>query len=301
MRFDYLAPESIGEAIAALSRFRGSARIIAGGTDLINLIRTKAIRPHCLVDIGNIPGLDVLKYDPGGTLTIGALATIRSLELSAAVRDRHAVIAQAARQLGSMAIRNVGTIGGNLCHASPAADMVPCLIALGATAKITGPGGERAVPVEDFFVGPGRTVLEVNEVLVGVRVPAMASQSRALYLKHAIRGAADLAIVGVAAMARLERGSLCGVRIALGAVAPTPMRAKIAEKVLEGKRPDDALIVEAAQLASAECRPITDVRASAEYRKEIVKILTRWSIKQVIGAPGPEYEWPTAAMERVAK
>jgi carbon-monoxide dehydrogenase medium subunit len=290
VRFDYLAPESIGEAITALSRFRGSARIIAGGTDLINLIRTKAIRPYCLVDIGNIPGLDVLKYDPRGTLTIGALATIRSLELSAAVRDRHAIIAQAAGQMGSMAIRNVGTLGGNLCHASPAADTAPCLIALDAMVKIAGPAGERTVRAENFFTRPGQTVLEEGEVLVEVRVPAMAPQSKAIYLKHAIRGAADLAIVGVAVTAGLNDGCFRGVRIALGAVAPTPMRAKIAEKVLEGKKLGDAVIAEAARAASAECRPITDVRASADYRREMVQVLTQRALKQVVDGRRSEDE-----------
>ena len=295
MRFDYLAPESIGEAIAALSRFRGSARIIAGGTDLINLIRTRAIRPHCLVDIGNISGLDALEYDGEETVSIGALATLRSLEMSASIKAGHAVIAQAAGQIGSMAIRNVGTLGGNLCNASPAADTAPCLIALGARVKIVGLAGERSVAVEKFFTGPGQTVLQEGEILVRVQVPAMAPQSQAVYLKHAIRGAADLAIVGVAIAAGLDDGCFRGVRIALGAVAPTPMRAQIAEKVLDGKTLDDAVIAEVAEAAAAECRPITDVRASADYRREMVKVLTRRALKQVAQEPARDDQHTRAA------
>lgn len=296
MRFDYSAPLTIHEAISVLSRRDGNAKIIAGGTDLINLIRTKIIRPDCIVDIGNIAGLDALSYDDKGTLSIGALVTIRSLEMSAKVKERHAVISQACGQLGSIAIRNVGTVGGNLCHASPAADTAPSLMALGATVKVAGPAGERTVSLEDFFTGPGRTVLGRGEMLVGVQVPAMPRHSDAIYLKHAIRGAADLAIVGVAVMARMDDGCLRGVRIVLGAVAPTPMRARIAERLVEGKKLDDTLIAGAAQAASAECRPITDVRASDYYRREMVKVLTQWAIKQLIANARGENEQATAVM-----
>jgi carbon-monoxide dehydrogenase medium subunit len=296
VRFDYLAPLTVQEAISVLSRHDGNAKIIAGGTDLINLIRTKMIRPNCVVDIGNIAGLDSLEYDDEGTLSIGALATIRSVEMSATVKERHAVIGQAAGQLGSMAIRNVGTVGGNLCHASPAADTAPSLMALDATVKVAGPAGERTISLEDFFAGPGQTVLGRDEMLVEVQVPAMPRNSEAIYLKHAIRGAADLAIVGVAVMASMDDGCLRGIRIALGAVAPTPMRARIAERFVEGRKLDDALIAEAAQAASAECRPITDARAAAHYRREMVKVLTQRAIKQLTANARGENKQATAAM-----
>jgi carbon-monoxide dehydrogenase medium subunit len=160
--------------------------------------------------------------------------------------------------------------------------MAPSLLALGAKAKIVGPAGERSVALDDFFAGPGRTVLANDEMLVEIQVPAMPPQAKAVYLKHAIRGAADLAIVGVAVMASLDDGCCRNVKIALGAVAPTPMRARGAESILEGKMLNDALIENAARAASEECRPITDVRASADYRREMVKVLTRWAIKRVI-------------------
>ena len=282
LRFDYLEPRTVEEAVALLSRYGGTAKLIAGGTDLLNAIRSKLLAPQHVVDIGSIPGLDSFTYDDHGTLSIGALATLRAVETSAQVKNHHTIISEAAGQIGSIAIRNVGTIAGNLCHASPAADMAPSLLALGAKAKIVGPAGERTVALDDFFAGPGRTVLAHDELLVEIEVPAMPPQAKAVYLKHAIRGAADLSIVGVAVMASLEDGCCRNVKIALGAVAPTPMRARNSENVLEGKTLNHALIENAGRAASDECRPITDVRASADYRREMVKVLTQWAIKRVI-------------------
>jgi aerobic carbon-monoxide dehydrogenase medium subunit len=283
MRFQYLQPLTLQEATSLLAEKDGEAKVIAGGTDLINLIRTKTIRPRFVVDIGRIPGLGHVQYDTDGALSIGALATIRDLETSHEVKQRHPVIAQAAAQLGSIAIRNVATIGGNLCHASPAADTAPALITLGATLKIVGPAGERTVALEDFFTGPGRTILQRGEILAEVCVPPMQPDSKGVYLKHASRGAADLAIVGVAAVGAMDRGVCRNVKIALGAVAPMPMRAREAERVLDEKEINDALIEQAAKAAATESRPINDVRASADYRNEMVKVLTRWAIGRVIG------------------
>ena len=279
MGFDYLEPQTIQEAVSLLTKYDVKAKVIAGGTDLTNLIRTKMIRAEYVVDIEHVPGLDYVRYDDKGALTIGALTTIRALELSAELKEHHPVISQAAGQLGSMAIRNMGTIGGNLCHASPAADTAPSLIGLGATVKIVGPAGKRIVALEDFFTGPGQTVLQRGEMAVEIQVPSMPRHTQGVYLKHSIRGTADLAIVGVAVIATLDGERCQNVKIVLGAVAPTPMRARNAEEVLEGKEIDDALIENAAQAAADESRPITDVRASADYRKEMVKVFTRWAIK----------------------
>jgi carbon-monoxide dehydrogenase medium subunit len=283
MRFQYLQPLTLQEATSLLAEYDGEAKVIAGGTDLINMIRTKVIRPRYVVDIGRIPGLQHVRYDADGALFIGTLATLRTLEISNDIKRRHPVIAQAAAQLGSVAIRNVGTIGGNLCHASPAADTAPSLLALGATVKIVGPAGERTVALEDLFTGPGRTVLQRGEILAELRVPPMPSLSSAVYLKHAIRGAADLAIVGVAVVATMDRGVWRHVKIALGAVAPTPIRARNAETLLEGEEINDALIEQAAEAATADSRPITDVRASADYRREMVKVFTQSAIRRISG------------------
>lgn len=282
MRFQYLEPTSIEEAISILSEYDGKAKIIAGGTDLLVQIRNKTIRPEYLVDISRIPKLDY-KEENGG-LRIGALTTIRALEKSAELHQRYPVISQAAGQLGSVAIRNMGTLGGNLCNAAPSAETAPALIGLSARAKIVSPDGERVVPLENFFVGPGETVLKKGELLVEIQVPPMLPDTKAVYLKHAIRGTIDLAIVGVAAIVTLEPGSnICkDIKLVLGAVAPTPMRARQAEEIIRGKKIDDALIDKCAQVASDESRPITDVRASQWYRKEMVKVLTRRAIKEAI-------------------
>ena len=282
MQFDYLEPQTIEEAVSLLAKFDRESKVIAGGTDLLNLIRAKTIRPKYVVDIARIPGLDHVKYNTAGTLSIGALATIRELEMSAPVKERHPVISQAAGQLGSVAIRNVGTVGGNLCHASPAADTAPALIALGARAKIVGPAGNRTAALENFFTGPGRTILERGEILTEIQVPAAVPDTKGIYFKHAIRGASDLAIVGVAVVANFDARRCRHLRVALGAVAPTPMRATGAERLVEGRDPDRGLIEMAARAAADESRPITDVRGSADYRREIVKVLVRAAIRSVL-------------------
>jgi len=282
MQFQYLEPTSTEEAISILSGYDGKAKIIAGGTDLLVQMRNKTIRPEYLVDIGRIPGLDYIKEGNNG-LRIGALTTIRALEKSDELHQGYPVISQAAGQLGSVAIRNMGTLGGNLCNAAPSAETAPALIGLSARAKIVGPDGERVVPLEDFFVGPGATGLKKGELLVEIQVPPMPPDTKAAYLKHAIRGSIDLAIVGVAAIVTLERGNVCkDIKLVLGAVAPTPMRARKAEEIIKGKKIDDALIDKCAQVASDESRPITDVRASYWYRKEMVKVFTRRAIKEAI-------------------
>ncbi len=282
MRFNYLEPATIEEAVSLLSKYDGKAKAMAGGTDLLVQIRSKAIKPEYVVDIGCIPGLDYINYDEKQGLRIGALTTIRAIEKSAKLRQIYPAISQAAGLLGSVAIRNVATIGGNLCNAAPSADTAPALIGLSAKATIVGPGGERVVPLEDFFTGPGGTVFKTGELLVEIQVPVPPPDTKGVYLKHS-RTAVDLAVVGVAVIMVLEPGGVCkDIKIVLGAVAPTPLRAKKAEGVLRGGKIESALIEEAAQVAAGEAQPISDVRASAEYRREIVKVLTRRAIKQMI-------------------
>ena len=245
-------------------------------------IRGKAVKPEYVIDIGYIPKLDYINYDEKQGLKIGALTTIRAIEKSDKLRQLYPVISQAAGLLGSVAIRNVATIGGNLCNAAPSADTAPPLIGLSAKARVAGPGGERLVSLEDFFTGPGETVLKDGELLLEIQVPVPPSDTRGVYLKHS-RSAVDLATVGVAVIITLESGGTCrDVKIVLGAVAPTPMRAKKAEEMLRGKKIEPALIEEVAQVTSGEAQPITDVRASAEYRKEMVKVFTRRAIEQII-------------------
>lgn len=284
MRFEYIKAKTVKQAISLLSKYDGKAKLIAGGTDLVTQMRQKEIRPQYVIDISGIPGLNNIDYDNKHGLTIGALTTIRALEMSAELQRRYPIISQAASQMGSIAIRNMGTIGGNLCNAAPSAETAPSLIGLRAKAKIAGPNGERTVPLEDFFTGPGSTVLETGELLVELQVPKTSPGTRGIYFKHSIRGTVDLAIVGVAVIVTMDTASdICrDASIVLGAVAPTPMRARSAEDIIRGKKINDALINKSAQAASDEARPISDVRASAQYRKDMVKVFTRRALQEAI-------------------
>ena len=282
MRYEYMTPVTIEEAIGLLAEHNGKAKVIAGGTDLFLQVRNKTKKPEYVIDISGIPTLDYIKYDKKQGLSIGALTTIRDVEKSTELLQKYPVLCQAAGRLGSVAIRNVGTIGGNLCNASPSAENAPALIGLSAKIKIAGPNDERVVPIEDFFVGPGQTVLKNDEVMTEIQVPVPAPNTVGVYLKHAIRGSIDLAIVGVAVIAELD-GKFCrDIKIVLGAVGPTPMRAQEAEGILKGNKIDNAVIEKCAQAASEESRPITDVRASAEYRKEMVKVVVRNGINEAV-------------------
>ena len=284
MRFEYLKPATTEEAISLLSKYNGKAKLIAGGTDLVTQMRQKQLRPQYVVDITGISGLDHIDYDDKQGLRIGALTPIRSLEMSAELQQRYPAISQAASQLGSVAIRNVATLGGNLCNAAPSAETAPSFIALSVKARIAGPDGERIVSLEDFFTGPGSTVLKTGDLLVEIQVPPPSPQTKGVYLKHGIRGAIDLAIVGVAVILTMDaKSEVCqDINIVLGAVAPTPMRARNAEEMIRGKRIDEALISKSAQAASEESRPISDVRASAQYRKEMVAVFTRRALREAI-------------------
>lgn len=282
MRFEYLEPTTINEAVSLLNQYGNKARVIAGGTDLLVQIRNKTIQPEYVIDIERITGLDYIKYDAHQGLRIGALTTIRTLERSTELHQRYPVISQAASQLGSVAIRNVATLGGNICNAVPSADLVPALIGLSSRAKIIGPAGEREAPLEDFFTGPGSTILRTGELLIEIQVPIPLPNTTGVYLKYGIRGTIDLAIVGVATIVTsVPETKVCrDIKIVLGAVAPTPIRARNAEDIIRGKKIEESLIEKVAQAASDEAHPISDVRASAKYRKEIVKVLTLRAIKE---------------------
>jgi len=285
MRFELIEPVTIQEAISSLVKYAGKAKVVAGGTDLLVQMRQKAVTPEYVVDVTNIPGLDYIKYDKKEGLKIGALTTISSIENSKELLKKYSIISKAAGHLGSPAIRNLGTVGGNLCNASPSAEMAPALIGLSARARIIGPDGERLVLLEDFFTGPGKTVLKNGELLAEIQLPVPSPNTKGIYFRHAIRRSHDLAIVNVAIIIDFEpRKKICkDIKIVLGAVAPTPMRARNAEGVLRGKKMEDGLIQESADLASTEAKPITDVRATAWYRKEMVKVFTRQALNEIKG------------------
>jgi carbon-monoxide dehydrogenase medium subunit len=273
------------EAISLLAKYEEEAKVIAGGTDLVVQMRKGSVSPRYVVDINGIPGLDTMRYDPEEGLTIGALTTLRALEKSAELQQRYSLIPLAASKLGSVAIRNVATVGGNLCNAMPIADTAQALLALSAKVRIVGPEGDRLISLEDFLVDHGKTSLKTGELLREIHVPVPLPNTKGLYLKHTIRGSIDLAIVNVAVAITLEPGDrVCkDIRIVLGSVAPTPIRARKAEETVKGKRMDDALIDEAAQLASEEAHPRPgSIRASAQYKKEMVRVLAGQLMREAV-------------------
>lgn len=283
--FQYLAPTTLSEVISLLAKYKDEAKVIAGGTDLVVQMRKRTVMPQYIVDITGIPGLDYIRYDAKQGLTIGALTTIRALEKSTDLWQMYPILSQAACKLGSVAIRNVATVGGNLCNAMPIADTAQALLALSAKVRILGPEGERIIPLEDFFTGVGKTSLKIGELLVEIQVPVPLPNMKGLYLKHLTRGAIDLPIVNVTVLITLEpEDKVCkDIRIVLGSVASTPIRARKAEEIMRGKRFDEDLINRTAQAASDEAHPRPgSIRASVEYKKEMIKVFTRQIIKEVV-------------------
>lgn len=274
-RFDLLLPQSLDDCLKLLAQHGAQARPVAGGTDLLPQMKTGVTRPRVVVDLSGIERLRQIQADNGQGLRIGAAATAREIEQSAAVRGAYRSIAESGALVGSIQVRNLATVGGNLCNAAPSADMAPPLVALEAQAVIAGPRGERRVPMVDFFTGVRKTVLAPDEVLVEIAVPAPGPGSGGQYLRHTPRRELDIAVVGVASQLTLAGGRCTRARIALASVAPTPVRATAAERALEGQAITPALIERAATLAVEAARPISDQRGSVEFRKHLVRVLTR--------------------------
>ncbi len=281
-RFEYFEPATLAEAVALLGRCNGKASLLAGGTDLLVEIKEHIRRPDYVINIKQIPGMEELSYDAKAGLRFGALVTSRAIEISPAVQEKYPGLAQAVRELGSIQVRNRATVVGNICRASPSADTLPPLIADGASARIYGPEGERIVVLEEFFTGPGETVLKPDELVTEITIPPPPARTGRIYIKHGRRKAMELATVGVAISLTLEGDTCREVRIALGAVAPTPIRARRAESLLRNQVIDEHLIEQAARTAMGEARPIGNVRASAEYRRRMVEVLTRRAITQAV-------------------
>jgi carbon-monoxide dehydrogenase medium subunit len=283
-KFDYVKPKTLAEASAFMVEHDGEARLYAGGTDVLVLIRGGFITtPQYIVDIKEIPSLRDISFDETAGLTIGAAATLNAVASSPIIRKRFGLLAEAAETVGSYQVRNRATIGGNICNASPSADTVPALLVLGAMAWVFGGGEEKAVPLDTFFTGPGKTMLGPGNILTSIQVPLPPAGSAHRYLKLGRVRAADLALVGVAVLGFPQAGnpSGYGFRIALGAVAPTPIRAPEAEAVL-AESVDDEAVEKAALAAMRTAKPISDVRANAEYRSAMVRVLTRRGIQEVL-------------------
>jgi len=267
-----------------MNQYGQRAKVMAGGTDLIPQMKNGELRPEAVLSLHQIEDLMEIQDVEEAGLRLGALCRIADIERSRLIQERYPVLSQAASVLGSIEIRNRATVGGNLCNAAPSADMAPSLLALGARAIIASGKGERVVPLEDFFVGPGETVLGMDEILIRVEIPPMKPGSAGEYIKLGIRKAMDIAVVGVAAVLAFgpTEGICAEARLALGAVSPTPMRAKKAEKGLMGKKIDDGVMELAAKTASEEASPLSDIRASQDYRRGMVRVLTRRAIERAV-------------------
>ncbi len=287
-KFEFSSPSSLAEALELLLKHGARAKLIAGGTDLLVQMKAKSTTPALVISLLKIPKLSEIGPEGKGC-KIGALAKHAQIGDAPILQERWGVLASAARKVGSPQIRNWGTIGGNLCNASPAADTAPPLLVLEAEVILVGPRGERRLPLESFFIGPGLTALAQDEILKEILIPEAPGPSGWAYLKLGRRKSLDLALTSVAVWLTADpRTKVCHrARMALGAVAPTPMRAKETEKFLEGKILDERVILEAGEKAGMECGPISDIRASAEYRRETVKILVQRAIKKSLGEAIP--------------
>jgi len=277
--FEYFAPRSLAEATEVLAKYQGEARTVAGGTDLLLKMKAGRLSPKAIVNIKRIPELRGLAFN--SHLTLGALTTLEEIKQSSIIRERYPALSDAAATMASVQIRNLATVGGNLCNAAPSADLAPILIALNAAARLAGIKGERRIPLEDFFTGPGTTVLAPGELLVSLEVPPPAGLS--LYLKHSPREHMDIAVVGVGLALQFQDGRCDSARVVLGAVAPVPLRARRAEAELTGSPLTPERIDRAAKVAAEESRPIDDVRGSAWYRRRMVDVLTRRGLTALAG------------------
>ncbi len=276
-RFEYLAPRSLKEALQILSD-RPEAIPLAGGTDLLVRVKEGSRSVETLLSLKRVP--ELRQYAHNGTLILGSTVTVGRIAADPRIQQAYTALAVGAGLIGSVQIRNVATVGGNLCNASPSADTAPPLLVLGAQAVIAGAQGERTIPLEEFFEEPGRTALQAGELLTAITLPQPAQRSGSFYLRHTPRARMDLAVVGVAAAVTVEAdGSIVDARLALGAAAPVPLRARQAEALLAGQVLTDELWREVGATAAREAEPIDDQRASAEYRRHLVDVLTRRALR----------------------
>jgi carbon-monoxide dehydrogenase medium subunit len=279
-RFEYIAPLTLEEACRLLKEKGSDARVMAGGTDLLLKMRHRLLEPKTVIGLKKIPSLQKIILQKGKGLTIGAGALLSEVAAHPGIRRFFPAVAYAAWETANVQVRNMGTLVGNLCNAAPSADNAPTLLVLEAEVLIMGTGGERRIPITRFFKGPGATVLESGEIVTAVHVPWPLPQSGMSYQHISARGKVDISAVGVAALVVMEDDMCREARIALGAVAPVPMRAPEAERTVSGRPFSDETVKAAAQAAGKECSPISDVRASAEWRRQMVVVLTERALRE---------------------
>ena len=279
--FDYAAPDSLAEAVQLLSTHSG-AMPFAGGTDLLVQLRSGGRETGLVIDVKRISELNELSCHRTGGLKLGAAVPCCRVYENAAVRKAYPALAEVASLIGGVQIQSRASIGGNLCNATPSADSVPVLIVLQAECRIAGPAGAREIDVEDFCTGPGRNVLQPGELLVSLQLPPPQPHSGAHYLRFTPRNEMDIAVAGAAAAVVIEKGAFRWARIALAAVAPTPLLVREAGEWLVGKPVNAESIHAAAEIARDAAKPITDMRGTAEFRRHLCGVLTRRALEAAV-------------------
>ena len=282
--FEYRTPKSLKEVHANLKEFGSDAKLVAGGTALIIMMKQRLVRPSCLISLRSVRGLNGIELQNGG-LRIGGLATHRQLETSPLIRRRLRMLAETYHHVATLRVRNMATVGGGLAHADPNQDPPPSLIALGATLKATSANGSRVIPMDEFFKDYYETVLNPDEVITEVMVPKLPPNSGAAYIKFLPRTADDYATVSAAAVLTLDKSNktIADVRIALGSVGVTPIRATAAEAVLRGQPLKTEAFAEAGEKAKEAVDPISDFRGSAGYKKDMAAVFVRRALEKALG------------------
>jgi carbon-monoxide dehydrogenase medium subunit len=283
--FEYRTPKSLKEVHADLRKFGTDAKLIAGGTALVIMMKQRLVRPSCLISLRAVRGLNGIAEKDGG-IKIGGLVTHREVETSSLVRRRVPLVAETYRHVATISVRNMATVGGGLAHADPNQDPPPTLIALGATVKVSSADGSRVIPIEEFFTDYYETVLKPEEIITEIYVPKLPAISGAAFLKFLPRTADDYATVSAAAAVTLDRSkkTFADVRIALGSVGTTPIRAREAEAVLRGQPVKPDALREAAEKAKAAVDPISDFRGSSAYKKEMAGVFVRRALEKALAS-----------------
>jgi carbon-monoxide dehydrogenase medium subunit len=289
--FSYIAPKSINEAISLLGSRNGNARFLSGGTDLLVQLREGRRTASLVIDIKNIPELTQIVFDSMTGLRIGAATACHDICSNPSVQKHYPGLIDGIHLIGGVQIQNRASVGGNLCNASPAADSIPALIVHAAQCNITGPNGSRTLPVEEFCIAPGKNALQPNELLTSINVSTPKENFGASYLRFIPRNEMDIAVVGAGASVVLDdtKKHFVSARIALGAVAPTPLLASDAGAFLAGKAITHANVKEAARIAQTIAKPITDLRGTAEHRKHLVAVLVERTLDKAIERAGGQY------------
>ena len=281
--FTYHAPESLGEVCSLLAQLGDKATVLAGGTDVLHKMKQWKLTPEHLVSLKHLDELREVRYEPGRGVVIGALVTQNGIYTSPLLQERYLSVSQAAHQMASNQIRNLGTVGGNIANAVPSADLPPILVALQASIRLVSATGARTLPLEEFFVGSAQSVLAPGEVLTEITIPDQ-SATGSTYIKFGLRRSGALAVAGSAVAVTVAGDTLVETRIALSSAGPTILRAHGAEAYLRGRTISDEALARAGVLAGEESRPRDSIRGSAEYRRNLVEVLTKRALRKAIDA-----------------